>query len=84
MFFVFLEYLPIVSRFIGFSGLFSNKVKVLSPDVDHHGPTGYSDKKKSNQIKLFKLDNAQSPEPEAHAHRWEASALTTAPALLPG
>ena len=86
-FFVFLsvlEYLPIVSRFIGFLGLFSNKVKVLSPDVDHHGPTGYSDKKKSNQIKLFKLDNAQSPEPEAHAHRWEASALTTAPALLPG
>ena len=39
---------------------------------------------KKNQIKLFKLDNAESPEPEAHAHRWKASALTTAPALLPG
>lgn len=54
-FFVFLavlEYLPIVSRFIGFLGLFSNKVKVLSPDVDHHGPTVYSDQKKikSNQV----------------------------------
>ena len=54
-FFVFLavlEYLLIVSIFIGFSELFSNKVKVSSPDVDRHGPTGYSDKKKikSNQV----------------------------------
>ena len=75
-----LEYLPIVSRFIGFSGLFSNKVKVSSPDVDHHGPTGYSDQKK-NQIKLFKLDNAITP--GLPSQRWQASALTTAPALLP-